>query len=117
MIMSTVFFVFISTAIIIGLSAMVNASDRLSAEVLRSKRSLYLAEAGAEVAAYNLMHDLPIGEMPTIDDRQPTLEVETEGENQRLTLTGEWNGSESTVEVLLFASSTDSRIISWKEIK
>ncbi|MBX4198879.1 hypothetical protein KW800_01220 [Candidatus Parcubacteria bacterium] len=112
--MATVFFVFISTTVILGLGSMISSSQRLISKSIHSEQAYYIAEAGAEETAYALMHGLP-ADTPTIESQSPVVAVAPEGENMRISSTATIDDVERTVEILLYASSTDSRILSWKE--
>jgi hypothetical protein len=113
MIMATVFFVFISTTIILGISTMVAGSKNLTNQVLNSRKSLYVAEAGLESALYDALHGVT-NPVPSIDGQQAEVEISGSGSETILTASATVGGVVRVVEARLSVGST-TEIVGWKE--
>ena len=66
MLVSVIFFLFISLAIISGLVSPTVREFRNANVNLNSKKSYFLAESGGEDATYRIMNNMTIGESETI---------------------------------------------------
>lgn len=116
MIMATVFFVFISTTIILAISAMTAGTQELANQYLESRKSLYVAEAGLESAIYDRLRGNSIGPLPSIEGHTADVSVQVSGEEEILISTASWDGVERTVEARLSTGST-TEILGWKETR
>src|SRR3989344_2938294 len=66
MLISVIFFLFISLAIIAGLVAPTVREFRNASVYLNSKKSYFLAESGSEDALYRILNNMAIGESEVI---------------------------------------------------
>lgn len=66
MIIAVIFFVWVSTATILGLSTPIVRHISMATSIVLSKESFYTAEAGMEDAVYRLKAGLPIGNSETL---------------------------------------------------
>jgi hypothetical protein len=117
MIMATIFFVIISTTVILGLGTMISSSQKLATVSINSAKAYYIAEAGVEEAAYSLIHGEPVQSPPSLDGHTPQVLVAAEGSNERVTSTAIFEGSIRKVEALFSVGTSTAVILSWKEIK
>lgn len=115
MMISTIIFVIISTTVLLGLGSMISGSQRLISNSVLSEQAFYLAEAGAEAAAYGIMHGGEAESAPTLYGQSALVQIVDEDGNQRVTSTGTIQDVSRTVEVLLSVSTSSAEILSWKE--
>jgi len=85
MIITVVFFIFISLAIISGLVGPSVREFKVASEMINSKKSYVLAESGVEDAFYRILKNKPItsSETITLDSNSATTEINTIGGNQK----------------------------------
>lgn len=85
MLISIVFFLFISLAIISGLVSPSIREFKVSVDSIRSKQSYFLSESGAEDAFYRLKNSKPIGTsvLITLGGNTATTTVTDSGYNQK----------------------------------
>jgi len=85
MLISVVFFIFISLAIISGLVSPSVREFKISTDTLRSKQSFFLSELGVEDAFYRLKEALPIGtsEIITLNGNTATTIITDTGAGEK----------------------------------
>ena len=85
MVIIVIFFVFISTAIISGLMLPSVKEFKITNEVIKSKKSYFLAESGIEDALYRILTNKTIGSSETIsiDSDSATTEINNVGLSQK----------------------------------
>ena len=84
-ILSTVFFLIISIAIVLGLASPILKQAKLSSDLLRSRENLFWAEAGIEDVLYRLKNNMAVSstEVLILDENKVTTTITTgsEGKN------------------------------------
>lgn len=111
MITATVFFLIVSMTMILGLSGPVFRNSRVSANLIESKQSFYLADAGLEDAIYRLVNSIPVSlssEVLTIGDFSATTNIAMVGNEMSLRTDADWNNSIRSVESSLIAGDGSS---------
>jgi len=85
MLMSVIFFIFISLAIITGLVSPVVREFKNTTDLTRSRQSLFLSESGAEDAFYRLKMAKPIGSstLITLNGNTATTTITDSGYNEK----------------------------------
>lgn len=85
MIVSVIFFLFISLAIISGLVSPSVREFKVASDLIKSKQSFFLSESGAEDAFYRLKTAKPIGDLTliTLDGNTATTEITDSGYNEK----------------------------------
>ncbi|OGI62775.1 hypothetical protein A2818_00830 [Candidatus Nomurabacteria bacterium RIFCSPHIGHO2_01_FULL_40_12] len=94
MLISVVFFLFISLSIISGLVSPTVREFKNASVNLNSKKSYFLAESGSEDALYRLINGIAISENPdseiiTLDSNSVTTTITTNGSSKQITSLGD----------------------------
>src|SRR3989344_7685952 len=92
MLISVIFFTFISLAIISGLVAPAVREFRNASVYLNSKKSYFLAESGSEDALYRILNNMAIGasETITLDSNDATTDItDISGNTKQITSLGD----------------------------
>ncbi|HPS21415.1 MAG TPA: choice-of-anchor R domain-containing protein [Candidatus Paceibacterota bacterium] len=108
MLVSVIFFLFISLAIIAGLVAPSVRGYRIANADLKSKNSYYLAESGMEDAVYRILAGLPISDNETLglDSNSVSTTITTVNSNQRrVESLGDVSSFERKLNLLLTTST------------
>lgn len=106
MIIVTMLFLMVSLTMVLGFSGPVFRGQRTVTELLDSRKSYFLAEAGMEDVMYRVSHGRPYdteGETLTIDGSTVTTVTDTTGGRRLITSSADWNGSIRNTEALLIA--------------
>lgn len=106
MIVATIFFLVISLTIIFGISTPLLAQKRISSDLVRSRQSYFLAEAGNEDVLYRLENAMPVnssGQTLTIGNSTVTTVVTPTPSGQTIVSTGNFNQRVRKVETKLRA--------------
>ncbi|MHB1330475.1 MAG: hypothetical protein ACYCY6_00695 [Minisyncoccota bacterium] len=106
MILITILFLMVSLTMVLGFSGPVFRSQRSTSDLLESKKSYYLAEAGVEDVAYRLSNGLDYstdGQILSIDNHSVSVNTETVNGRKVVTATSDWNGSQKSIEARLAA--------------
>src|SRR3989344_2873849 len=104
MIISVVFFLFISLSVISGLVLSPLREFRNSNDLVRSRQSFFLSESGVEDAYYRLKSSMPIGSSTTLTlaGNTATTEITDSGYNEKtIVALGDVDSRERTNEVVL----------------
>lgn len=99
-------FLMLSLTMILGMSGPVFRSQRVVADLISSKQSYYLAEAGTEDVVYRISHGMPYstsGQTLSIDGQTVTINTETVSGRKIVTATGDWNDSQRSIQARLVA--------------
>ncbi len=99
-------FLMLSLTMILGMSGPVFRSQRVVADLISSKQSYYLAEAGTEDVVYRISHGMPYsesGQVLSIDGRTVTIDTETVSGRKIVTATSDWNDSQRSIQARLVA--------------
>lgn len=102
---ATLFFM-LSLTMVLGMSGSVFRAQRVVADLVDSKKSFYLAEAGVEDVVYRVSHGMPYsvsGQTLTIDGETVTINTETVSGRKVITATSDWNDAQRSVEARLVA--------------
>jgi len=85
MIVSVIFFLFISLAIISGLVSPSVQEFKVASDLIKSRQSFFLSESGVEDAFYRLKNAKPIGESTiiTLNDNSATTNITDSGYNEK----------------------------------
>lgn len=108
MLVSVVFFIFISLAIIAGLVAPSVSGYRVASANLKSKSAYFLAESGVEDALYRIITSKPISDSETLvlDSNSATTAITTISGNQRqIESLGDVSNLQRKVNLLLTTSA------------
>lgn len=107
MLITVVFFVFISLAIISGLVAPSIREFKTATDSLRSRQSFFLSESGAEDAFYRLKEALPIGasETLTLNGNTATTTITTNGAEKTISTVGDVFSRQRKSELVLSAGT------------
>ncbi len=106
MLISVVFFLFISLAVISGLVTPSVREFRNVSANLNSKQSYFLAESGSEDVMYRILHNLPTesNETITLDGNSVTTEITTpSGNTKQISALGDVSNFQRKVDVALSA--------------
>ncbi|TAL49352.1 hypothetical protein EPN83_01220 [Patescibacteria group bacterium] len=104
MILAVLFFVFISLAILLGISGPVLRQVKIVSDLLNSRESYFLAEAGMEDVVYRLKNRLPVsssGQMLTISGQSAAVDTVDSAGEKVVTATANWSGRIRKVETRL----------------
>jgi hypothetical protein len=104
MILSVVFFIFISLATIFGLTNPTIREFKISSDLIKSSQSFFLSESGIEDAYYRLKTAKPIGSSTvlTLENNTVTTNIDDSNYNERIiTSTGDVSDRERTNQVIL----------------
>jgi hypothetical protein len=103
MLLSVIFFLFISLSIIAGVVSPVVASYQNNVVNLNSKKAFYLAESGAEDAVYRIMTNKPISgsETLSLDGQSTTTNITTLGNQKTIESTGVFSRANRKVKTSL----------------
>ncbi len=108
MLVSVIFFLFLSLSIIAGLVSPTIREFRAANVNLNSKKSFFLAESGTEDALYRILNNITIGETETItlDSNSATTAITSVGVNEKeITSLGDVQNYEREVSLSLANSS------------
>lgn len=137
MLLCVVFFLTITTTIVLGIATPILKNVRITQENLRSKQSLALAESALEDMTLRLKegYDLPSQEIMKIDDGVATTTVITTNSwigwemHKKVTITSTANAqglvrkmqgvfqSELSFFDIIFGTPVDYDTVSWKEVQ
>jgi hypothetical protein len=104
MLISVIFFLFISLAIITGLVSPTLREFKIANDLIRSRESILLSESGAEDAYYRLKTMKPIGTSATLslNGHTATTEITDSGYNQKTIITlGDVSSRERKTRIVL----------------
>src|SRR3989339_1647498 len=103
MLISVIFFTFISLAIISGLVAPAVREFRNASVYLNSKKSYFLAESGSEDALYRILNNMAIGDSETIvlDSNSVTTTTDTVLGNKEISSLGDVGNLQRRVNLTL----------------
>jgi hypothetical protein len=102
----TTLFMMLSLTMILGSSGTVFRGQRMVSDLLESRSTYFLAEAGVEDVSYRLSNGLPYatsGQILTMDGHSVSVDTETVNGRKIVTATSDWNGNQRTVETRLVA--------------
>lgn len=106
MLVSVIFFLFISLAIVSGLVTPTVREFKNASVNLNSKKAYFLAESGVEDAIYRIRNNKTIGGSETLalDSNSATTTITTSGSEKQIESLGDVNNFERTVNVKLVTS-------------
>ena len=118
MLIAVVFFLFISLAIILGLTSPTVGEFKNVSANLESQKSYFLAESGSEDALYRILNDMPIDDSETLslENNSVTTTISTpeEGSKQIISLGNVMNLERKVSLLLLIGESPAWTIDSWQ---
>ncbi len=101
MLLVVAIFLMLSLTMVLGMSGGVFRFQRVMADLLESRKTYFLAEAGVEDVSYRLSNGLPYnanGQILSIDGQSVSINTVTSGGRKIVTATSDWNGSQRVVE-------------------
>ncbi len=99
-------FLMVSLTMVLGVSGPVFRGQKSVSDLLESRQTYFLAEAGVEDVAYRLAHGVPYstsGQILSIDGHTVTIDTTTVSGKKIITATSDWNGNQRKVEAKLVA--------------
>ncbi|MEK7194325.1 MAG: hypothetical protein AAB660_01375 [Patescibacteria group bacterium] len=99
-------FLMVSLTMVLGVSGPVFRGQKSVSDLLESRQTYFLAEAGVEDVAYRLSHGVPYsanGQILSIDGHTVTIDTTTVSGKKVITATSDWNGNQRKIEAKLAA--------------
>lgn len=101
MMVATMFFLAVSLTLIFGLAGPIVRQQKLSSQLLTSRQSYFLAEAGIEDVVYRLSNNYPVDSTETLslNGSSATVQRSAISEGQEIVATGDVKGAARKVRV------------------